>query len=39
MPFIKLNKCDLCCKGSDPSINENSNFLAHIPEKNKITTP
>ena len=30
---------NLCCKGGDPMIYENSIFPAYVPEKNKIITP
>jgi len=30
---------NLCCKGDDPRVYENSIFSAFVPEKNKIITP
>ena len=36
---IVKNKFNLCCKGGDHRINENSIFPAYVPEKNKIITP
>jgi len=36
---IVKNELNLCCKGGDPRIYENSIFPAYIPEKNKIKTP
>jgi hypothetical protein len=35
---IVKNEFDLCCKGGDPRIYENSIFSAYVPEKNKIIT-
>ena len=36
---IVKNEYNLCCKGADPWIYENSIFQAYVPEKNKIITP
>ncbi len=36
---IFKNEFNLCCKGADPRIYENSIFTAYVPEKNKIITP
>jgi len=36
---IVKNEFNLCCKGGDPRIYENSIFPAYVPEKNKIITP
>jgi hypothetical protein len=35
---IVRTKFNLCCKGGDPKIYENSIFPAYVPEKNKIIT-
>ena len=32
---IVKNEFNLCCKGGDPRIYENSIFLAYVPEKIK----
>ena len=36
---IVKNEFNLCCKGGDPRIYENSIFLAYVPEKNKNNNP
>ena len=36
---IVKSEFNLCCKGVDPRIYENSIFPACVPEKNKIITP